>query len=799
MLGTLAGDLRFASRMVAKAPGFSAVVIVTLALGIGANTALFSVVHGVLLQPLPYPEPERLVFLQEASERGGSLTVSYPNFEDWRAQAAGVSEMVAGYPVQQQTVYGLEETITVPLMGVSRGFFRMFGAEMLLGRRFRDDENLEGAETVVIVSHRFWSRWLGANPDLEALELDFGGDRVPVVGVLQPGFRFLGDVDVWYPFERRPIRIRNAHNHWVVARLAEGVTLEAVDDQLDAIAAAIKRDYPDDSQAVGVHVTPLRERIVGATRQPLLILMAAAALVLLVACTNVASSLLARGAARQGEFAVRRAVGAGRGRMISQLVTESLVLAAVGTVLGLALASTILRLLRFLAAGNLPRLHEVRLEPAVLTFCLASMVLAVLLFGLLPALRISRAGGAFEGTGRGVATSGIWRGLVGVEVALSVILLVGSGLLVRSLVNIVVADTGFDRRGVVTMQFSLPSQRYRDNEARLVFLDRLGNELSAVPGVETVGLVNALPLSRGFKSGPVAVVPYTDPEDPDEWDAFMRWRIADAGYFEAMGIDLLRGRLFDDSDVEGAPGVAVINRSLAEQLWPDEDPLGKQLRATWDFRGEDLTVVGVVEEARHWASEPGDQAELYVAWRQRPEHANGMVAVVRSPLPAAAIGPAVRDTLRSLDADVLGEVATLDQRLFATLTDRNFNLLVLGGFAAVALLLSLAGIYGVVSYAVARRTREIGIRMALGARPARVVASMQAHTLLAVIVGAAAGCAAAAALSRLMSGLLYGIEPMDATTLVAAPALLLAVAALASWVPARRSARVDPVHTLRAE
>jgi predicted permease len=598
------------------------------------------------------------------------------------------------------------------------------------------------------------------------------------------------------------VQIRNAHNHWVVGRLAEGVTPQAADDELDAIAASIKQQFPDQSGAVAVNVKPLYEEIVGDSRRPLWTLMIAATLVLLVGCVNVASHLLARGATRRPELAVRRAIGAGRGRLVMQLLTESLLLAAAGAVAGLLLALAMLRLLRRIAADRIPRLYEIGLEPGVLLFCFVTIVFAALLFGLLPALRVTRHDEALAAVARAGGRSAraeVWRGLVGVEVALSVILLVGTGLLVRSMVNIFEQDTGFDRDGVVTVEFSLPSQEYGENPARMAFLRRLRDQLSAIPGVSRVGLVNALPLRPGFKTGPVVVPPYTDVADPDEWDAFMRWRVADAGYFETMGIELREGRLFSDADTEDAPGVALVSKPLAERLWPGEDPLGKKVRATWDFRGEDLTVVGVVEEARHWAEEPGAQTQLYVPWMQRPEHAGAMVAVVRSSLPPAQVAGSARRVVHDIDPRVLADVSTLNAQLVATLTDRTFNLVVLGGFAVVALLLSLAGIYGVVAYSVARRTREIGIRLALGARPAKVRALLQRTTMVAAIAGALLGCAAAAGLSRLIAGLLYGVEPIDAFTLVAAPLLFLAVAAMASYLPARRSTRVDPVITMRAE
>jgi len=795
-------DLHYAARVLGRSRVFTAVALLALALGIGATTAVFSVVNGVLLRPLPFERPEELVMVLNQRESGRSL-VSYPDFVDWREGSRSFDALTLVHLAFPASVLGGSEAVVVPVSAVSTGFLRALGIKPWLGRAIAPEENRPGGPPVALVSYRFWRRYLGGTRQLEGLSLDLHGRAHDVVGVLPPGVDLIEDADVWYAAEQRATRSRSAQNYYVIGRLRPGVTLPQARQEMNELATRLRQAHPDENTAGAVNITPLREYLVGSARPPLLMLLAASALVLLVACANVASTFLARGAARRRELAMRAALGASRRRIVLQLFTESLLLAVLGGFLGMVLAQAAVSLVRGAGAGMLPRLEDVAVDGRALAFAVAIAMGTAILFGLLPALRSTRElGDALRAGSRGssaeLRVTG-WRTFVAAEVAMAVLLLVGSGLLIRSLATILDLDTGYDRQGLATIEVSLPSSRYPDNAARLAYYGAAIAELESLPGVRQVGLSNHLPTEAGFRHYPILLPPVADPHDPAEWAASANWRVVNADYFEAMRIPLLRGRSFTDGDAEGAPGVAVINAPLAEELWPGEDPLGKRLRALWDRRSEVLTVIGVVAEARDWRQERGEQEEIYVHYRQRPENAGTMHAVLRIDGDPAGVLPAARRRLMALDAEVPARFSTMQSLVEETLSERRFTLYVLGGFAATAVLLALIGVYGVVSYSVARSTREIGIRMALGADARRVVTEIQREALRTVGWGLVVGLGAALVATRAIESLLFGVSPTDPLTFVAVMSLLLAAAALASYVPARRATRVDPIVTMRAE
>lgn len=796
-------DLRYAGRSLAKNPVFSLVAVVTLALGIGANSAVFSVVNGVLLKPLSFEDPERLVVLEEATEQGNSLLVSHPNFVDWREQSRSFTGMLSVTFAMAQPVLGGAEPLVVPAVGVSREFFRVLGVKPAIGRAIAPEENQPGGPDVVMVSHRFWRSQLGANPNLAEVELELSGRNKTVVGVMPPDFVLFERGDVYFPYEQHPIEIRSAHNYHVIGRLSADASFLRAKEEMAVISLALKEEYGDATQAAGVYMKYLQREIVGDSKRALLILLGAATLVLLIACTNVASTLLARGTTRDREFAIRAALGASRVRIVKQLLTESLLLAAGGALLAVGMAVGLVRLLRNLGAGMVPRLAEIAVDPRVLLFTAGLTLTTALLFGLFPALRLSRRDpdALRRRSGSSQATTRLmpWRVLLAMEAGLALLLLIGSGLLIRSLDAIFHTEVGFEADRVLTVEIRPPGSKYPEGVLRVPYYEQVLTTLGSLPGVEVVGLSNLLPLDAGNRTGPVLLPPISDPEDQDEWAAIAGWRVADAEYFSALRIPLLRGRTFEEGDVEGAPGVAIVNEALANRLWPDQDPIGQRVRALWDYRNEEMTVVGVVAEARHWSWPPGRQYEIYVHHRQRPEHTWAMHAVLRTAGDPESLIPAARERLRTIDPDVPVQLRSMEERLASTVRDRRFSMAVLVGFAVVALILAGVGIYGVVSYTVARSTPEIGIRVALGAEPAGVRRVMQRHALLPVVVGTAAGVAGGLALTRVMRNLLFEVSPTDPLTFGVVSGLLLATAAAASWVPARRATRVDPAVAMRTE
>jgi putative ABC transport system permease protein len=786
-------DLHWASRSLRKQPGFGALAIVTLALGVGATTTAFTVLDTVLLRPLPYESPERLVLMTERTDKGSALPPSYPNFSDWREQAKSFSGVASESYAPPATLFVGNEPVRVSTMGVSRHFFETLGVKLDVGREPTDAENTLGGPAAVVVSYGFWQDHMGKRLPLGSVRWD--DDDMPVVGVLPPGFRFMDDVDVYFGHERGPGTVRSAHNYRVIARLAPNATLASARAEMTTIARRLKAAHGDDNQAVDINVVPLRDFIVGDYRIMLTVVFGAAAMVLLIACTNLVSAQLARGLARQREVAVRAALGATRSRLIRLLFAETGLLVMLGSVLGAAVAIALTRAVRLLGTGLVPRLDELSVDGTVLAFVGAVAVTAAVIAGLYPALRL--AGGApgdalraSRGEGSIVRRS-VWRALVGFDVATAVVLLVGSTLLVRTLHNILNADTGFDPRGVVTASLSptgLTPDRVR----------RIDVELGALPGVTAVAFATRLPFAWGDQSAPVRRP--GDPVDRD-WVVLGGFRLVSSSYFSVLRQPVLRGRAFTEQDRQGSPNVAMVTPGIAEKLWPGEDPIGKTVATnympdTW------MTVVGVVAEASSWTMPRGTQNEIYVPIAQQPNAEPvrmQLVVAMRVAGDPKTLMPVVRDRLRVLAPASPARISTLVERIEQSAADRRFAMLALSAFGVIALLLAGIGIYGVVSYTVVMRTREIGIRMALGAAPTVVRAEVLKSAASMALMGIAVGTIAGLFVTRYLQSSLYGISPRDPIAYVAGGTMLLLAALLGAYVPARRSSRVDPLLAIRGD
>lgn len=800
-------DVRYAIRSLVRSPGFAVVALLTLALGIGANTAIYGVVHGVLLRPLPYDQPDRIVTVAEQGRQGGTMSVAWPNLGDWRAQSSSV-EAIAAYGSGIRTVLGGQEPIRIQGTGVSEDFWRVMRTRPTAGRVTAPDEHRLGAPLSAVVTEGLADRLFGAETAV-GRTVDIRGVPAVVVGVIDDASAYPQESEIWYPVEVNDQGdSRTAHNWSVVARLSDGVTVERAHDELEALTIRMLADEPAadaDYLAAGVHVTELREAIVGDVSRPLLLLLGAAACVLLVACTNLASTLLARGTVRAGELAVRSSLGADRGRLIRQLLTENAVLAGVGALLGTGVAALLLRVIRTLGA-DVPRIEGVALSLPVLVFTGGIALVTVLASGLLPALRLTERSRAGTLRVRSRGSSGerrrIWGVLVATEVALAVVLLMGSGLLVRSFAQVLAQDPGFDAADVATSSVALNALRYPDPVDHARFYTELLPRLEALQGVEAAGILSNLPVSGGVPNGRVQI-----DGDPDKHVDSPAYIVASPGAFEALDIPLVRGRFFDAQDGPEAPHSVLVNEAFVEAFWPDRDPIGGLVSGggmddQWNVEPTPFgTVVGVVGDVRYRDLTRDAQPTVYWNYEQRPFRVRFGATVLLEAAgdEAGAVAPLLRRALMDADSDIAVEIELLADRVAGSVADRRFMLLVLGGFAALALTLAAVGIYGVVSYTVARRTREMGIRLALGAEPGSVRGLVLGGAMRTVVVGLVLGVAGAFVVNRLLESFLFDVAPYDPLTFVAVPLLLLGTALLASWVPARRSTRVDPIQAMRAE
>jgi predicted permease len=803
-MDTIRQDLVYALRRLRQAPGFTLVAVATLAVGIGANSAIFSVVNAVLLRPLPYPEADRLVSV--ASTWKGRRTVYSPqNFLD-TAAAARSFEGLAAWDPGGMTLGGAGRPKGVEGAQVSAGFFDLLRVRPVLGRGFAADENEPGRTRVAVLGHALWRERFGADPGAVGRSVAVDGVPHVVVGVAPEGFSYPEGRELWTPLEYDARFRGDSRGAWyltAIGRLRPGVTVEAADREVAAIAANLARAYPDDNEGVGASVASLQAVTVQGARGALLLLLGAVGFVLLIACVNVANLLLARGAAREAEVAVRVALGAGRGRIVRQLITESLVLAVVGGGAGLLLATLTLDALLALRPAGVPRLAEVRIDGAVAAFATGLSLLTGVLFGCFPAWQAARrttAQSLREG-GRGTVGRGsrLRAGLVVGQTALAMVLLAGAGLLVRSFDQLRRVNPGFEAADALTFRLKLPENAYTEASQRAAFYDQLLARLRALPGVGAAGGITGLPLSGARYSFSFTVKgrpPVPPPQQPS-----MELRVATPGYFEAMGIPVVQGRAFTGGDGASAPRVVVLSETAVRRYFAGEEPLGQEI--VTGMRGLDGQnagglVVGVVGDVKDHGLDTEPLPEIYLPLGQAPPRTVDLL--LRTRVAPRSLVPAVEDVVRAADPELPVErTRTLEEVVARSISEPRFYMLLLAAFAATALGLAALGIFGVMSYAVAQRSHEIGIRVALGARPVDVLGMVMRHALVLSVAGVAAGLLGALALSRAVASLLFELSPTDPVTLASVAALLTAVALLASYWPARRATRVDPLVALRSE
>lgn len=796
-------DAAIGIRMLRRSPVFTLTALATLALGTGATTAVFSLVNQVLLRPLPYHEPERLVDVIERHEKGGWAGVSWTNMLDIEREVRSIAA-IATHWASTETIIGANAPMRAQVAGVSSGFFKVFPVAPALGRLPSPDEHRLGASPVAVVSHAFWRDHLGAPASLANVRLTSG--RVyDVIGVLPAGFDFPARSRLWVPYELfDPSTSRTSHGGEVVARLAPGVTPERATRDVDTFLERLAKEYPSDFDAVGSTVTPLQASLTKSARAPLTLLMAASLLLLLTACTNLAGAMLARGTARAGELAVRSALGATRTRLVRQLVTECSLLAIGGGALGLLLGRTMLRVFGVVAPGDVP-LAGIQLDGRVIAFTIGIVAFTAITFGWAPAMRLSDGQGArlLREGGRGTSRLRAWNVLVAGEVALAVMLLAGSTLLIRSFGQVMQERLGFEPASVTSAEVNLPSATYASREGVVpAFHQRVLGALAVTPGVDAAGFMNITPLGGNYMSGSLEIegTPMTEGKD---YNGHALYRVVGGDAFRALGIPLMSGRTFAPGDDRAATKVTVVNESFAKTAWPGEDPIGKRVRpAGMDGSGEEPwhVVIGVVGDARSGSPIDRFRDTYYFDHRQRPAYrAQSVTYVVRSTSPRSTVGDAIRNAVRAVDPNVPLDVRAMQDVVRGTLSDRRFTMIVLASFAILAVLLAVIGIFAVVSYSVAQRTREIGVRLALGSTPGRVRAMVIMNALHAVVPGLLVGAALTVSSSGVLRTMLYGVSPFDPLALVGAVVLLALAAVASSLIPAVRSTRIDPMLAIRGQ
>jgi putative ABC transport system permease protein len=788
-------DIRQALRSLRRAPGFTFIVLSTLAIGIGANTAMFSVVNAVLLRPLPYSNPDALMRIGRGT--------SYPDLIDI-SQRSGNITGIAGYRTQFFDYSTGSSAERLDGILVTGGMLELFGAAAARGRLINVDDDRVGSERVAVLSTPFWRSHFGADPGVIGRSLTLSGESYSIIGVLAGSFSFPGDradiVAAFLPHAGREATARGAHTLRAFARLKPGITIAAAQQELDAIASQLTREYPQTNQDVRFRLQEVRESLSGGVRQPLLILLATVGMVLLIACVNVANLLIAKGATRRSELALRAALGASRARIVRQVLTESLVLAVGGGLAGVAIAWWLTTTIVGIAPEGVPRLESASLDATVLTFAFVASIVTGVLFGILPAWTSgsssiadsTRSGNRLTGSGNRLRAL-----LLVAEVALAMILVVGAGLLVRSFVALMSQEPGFDTRGLLTGNVTLNGPRYGDIGVRARFWDEFETRIRAVPGVADVALttdlpIGGLPIFHNLAFEGRAVAPGTEPE--------VYYRGVNAGYFQAMGIPLLKGRPFSSADRTGAPLVAIVNNAFAKQYFPGEEVLGRRVRwASGD--GGWITIVGVVADVRGLSLEQDEVPAVHVPHAQEVNPwRRWMDVAVRVNGNTADVAASLKRELLALDANVpIVKVRRMDDVIAASLADRRFNLLLLGGFAVAALLLAAAGTYGVMAHLVTQRTREIGVRLAVGARPADVFRLVVGRGLALAAGGVVIGLTVSSLLMQVLQAMLFNVRSGDPATFIGGAAVLMVSAGVASAVPAARAARLDPLDALRTD
>ena len=811
-------DLRYGIRVLTRKPGFAVIAVITLGLGIGATTAIFSMVNGLLLRPLPYRDSERLAIIWTHSP-GANVLQDWPSPGQYSAIKSN-STVFEQLGIAQGFSLILTGRAAPERLGVVRcssATLSLLDVQPELGRAFLPEEDSKGTTPPVMLTHGFWQQHFGGDPNVLGQTLTLSGESYTIVGVLPASFLLsfevmptVGavqqpDLLVALQFEPKDWSEQGDENYNVLARMKPGATIAQAQAELDIATRGLEEQFPDSypsSRRFSFSVRPLLAQVVGEIRPALLILLGAVGCVLLIACANVANLLLARAAEREKEIAIRTALGAGRWRVVRQLLTEAVLLASAGGALGLLLAVWSLSALRWLNPGNIPRMQDIEVDGRVLVFTFVVVVLTGILFGLAPALRSSRVNlnEVLKEGGRSVVGSGSHRLrnlLVIAEMALSLMLLVGAGLLIRSFIRVQQVAPGFDPHNVLSMRMAVTGPEYKEQHKRLAFYQQLRERITRLPGVESVGSATILPLSGSIGWGSIAIEGY----DPASGQSAIQadFRIASVGYFETMKVPLISGRFFSDSDAKDSLRVAIIDQNMADTYWPGTDPIGKRFKtgsATSDSPW--LTVVGVVANVKQYALDSDSRVAFYMPHLQAP--AGSLFVTLRTTTNPLDLAAAVTREAREMDPNVpVYDVKTMDQRLSESLARRRFAMFALGLFAAVALILAAVGIYGVMSYTVTQRTREIGIRVALGAPTGEVIRLVVGQGMLTAGVGVGIGLAGALALTRVMSVLLFGVGATDLATFIGVAVVITGVALVACFVPARRAAKVDPMEALRYE
>jgi putative ABC transport system permease protein len=811
-MSTLFKDIRYGARNLLKHPGFTAIVIVTLAVGIGASSAIFSVVNTVLLRPLPYAQAERLVTIQEFGTDGRLAQATPANFLDWRAQNT-VFEQLAAILTRPANLALADQAERIDLAMTSANFFSVLGVTPIQGRVFIDADEQAGHAPVVVVSHELWQSRFAGDASLVGKSITLDGNSYTVIGIAPAGFQYPAKTDVWVPpfrlapalSERMdPTQVRGFGMLATVALLRPNVSLAQAASEMETITARLRQQYPETNNRRFNRVVSLQNHLVGETGPMLLLLFGAVSFVLLIACANVANLLLASAATRQKEMAIRAALGASRFRVIRQLLTESLILAFAGGVAGLLLAIWGVALMTRLLPQNFPRLGEINLDWRVVVFTLLASVLTGILFGLAPALHLSKSDvhESLKESGRGTVggrrQNRLRNLLIVSEVALSVVLLIGAGLLFRSFLRLQAVNTGFTSEQLLTLRVSPAGSNYRRDADYIAFYNQVLQRTSAIPGVVSVGTINTLPLDKGPTAG--FRIEGRPPLTIDKWPG-ANYRTVSPDYFRTMSIPMSQGRAFTERDTEAAPLVMIINQALAKRDFPGEDPVGKRINlGNSDPQGQPVwwEIVGVVSDVRSLELREAATPEFYLSGLQ--DTFGNMFMVVRTSVEPSGVVAAVRQATSEIDKSAaLSDVKTMENIVSEAVTQPRFNLVLLGLFSFIALLLSAAGIYGVTAYSVTQRTHEFGIRMALGAQVGDVLRMIIRQGMLLISVGIAIGLLSAFALTRLLRTLLFGVSVTDPLTFVVISILLTAVALLACYVPARRATKVDPLVALRYE
>ena len=799
---TLRQDLRYGVRMLTKKPVFSIIAVVTLALGIGANTAIFSVVNAVLLRSLPYHNANKLVALSSTSSSGDRDGLSIPEAQDFQTRMQSLEDLTA-FQSQSVNVTGGERPDRVRGAFVSANFFKVFDINPMVGRTFVEGEDARGGAKLAVVNEKIWRERLNGDKNVETKRLILNGEPYSVIGVVSAGFKhpFDPDVEVWMPMGNFPGNTgqREARFLFGMGHLRPGVTLQQAQTEAATIASQLAQAYPKENTGRSANVEDFRNLIVRGVRPMLWLLFAAVGVILLIACANLANLLLARGLARQKEIAVRAALGASRWRLIRQLLTETTLIGLLGGVGGLLLAHWGLYALLKLPQ-NFVNTKEATLDTRVLLFALAVSVITGWLFGLVPALQLAKPElqsflkeGA-RGSGEGSRWNRVRSAFVVAQVALSLLLLVSAGLLIRSFDKLLRVDVGFKTERLLSLEYRLPRNKYKEPIAQWNFHRQVVERLQEVPGVQSASLVRGLPFS-GNGGTTTIVLPDREPP-PKGMEPEVMFNTAMPTYFETIGIPLLKGRLFGNQDQANTPAVVVINQTMARRFWPNQDPLGKQIKLVQD--GSVVTVVGVVGDAKHYWLEEDQKPQMYDAYSQDP----GIFAtvVIRTTVEPLSLTEPVRQAIWKVDADQpMWKIRTVEFLVNRSTADRKFLMVLMGIFATLALVLTIIGLYGVISYLVNQRTQEIGIRMALGAQMRDIMRMVLRQGMVLVLTGVALGLAAAWMLTRLMSRLLYQVSATDPLTFAAIASLLVTVALLACYIPARRATKVDPMVALRYE